>query len=257
MNKRILAAALALTMSACICGCSESEKTTADRSVSPKETVSGEKGNDIDDVVTDDETTDTETTAEESAVTDEETVADPNAEQEDGIHILKCSQRFAALDDKNGFYFEVELSPTEADSGINVALYDDKGEKVTDLKEEGGKYPELDMIRLDFAGGGWQKNDAETTPEREVYYYGSAVAPGRSTPDLVTGLTLDSSITQAVTRDPAEGGTVVTYKYKYDGWQLCIEAQAQSVQTHNADEAIKSIWGVQNVSASETSLTVE
>ncbi len=133
----------------------------------------------------------------------------------------------------------------------------EKGEKVTDLKEEGGKYPELDMIRLDFAGGGWQKNDAETTPEREVYYYGSAVAPGRSTPDLVTGLTLDSSITQAVNKTTDDAGTTTTYTYKYDGWQLCIEAQAQSVQTHNADEAIKSIWGVQNVSASETSLTVE
>ena len=135
----------------------------------------------------------------------------------------------------------------------------EKGEKVTDLKEEGGKYPELDMIRLDFAGGGWQKNDAETTPEREVYYYGSAVAPGRSTPDLVTGLTLDGSITQAVDKktETVDAGTVTTYTYKYDGWQLCIEAQAQSVQTHNASDAIKSIWGVQNVSASETSLTVE
>ena len=135
----------------------------------------------------------------------------------------------------------------------------DKGEKVTDLKEEGGKYPELDMIRLDFAGGGWQKNDAETTPEREVYYYGSAVAPGSSTPDLVTGLTLDGSITQAVDKktETVDAGTVTTYTYKYDGWQLCIEAQAQSVQTHNASDAIKSIWGVQNVSASETSLTVE
>lgn len=136
---------------------------------------------------------------------------------------------------------------------------DADGKKVTDLKEEGGKYPELDMIRLDFAGGGWQKNDAETTPEREVYYYGSAVAPGRSTPDLVTGLTLDGSITQAVDKktETVDAGTVTTYTYKYDGWQLCIEAQAQSVQTHNATDAIKSIWGVQNVSASETSLTVE
>ena len=135
----------------------------------------------------------------------------------------------------------------------------EKGEKVTDLKEDGGKYPELDMIRLDFAGGGWQKNDAETTPEREVYYYGSAVAPGSSTPDLVTGLTLDGSITQAVDKktETVDAGTVTTYTYKYDGWQLCIEAQAQSVQTHNASDAIKSIWGVQNVSASETSLTVE
>ena len=133
------------------------------------------------------------------------------------------------------------------------------GKKVTALKEEGGKYPELDMIRLDFAGDGWQKNDAETTPEREVYYYGSAVAPGSSTPDLVTGLTLDGSITQAVDKktETVDAGTVTTYTYKYDGWQLCIEAQAQSVQTHNASDAIKSIWGVQNVSASETSLTVE
>ena len=142
MNKRILAAALALTMSACICGCSESEKTTAATPVSPKETVSGEKGNNIDDVVTDDETTENETTAEESYATAEETVADPQAEQEESIHILKCSQRFAALDDKNGFCFEVEVSPDEAASGINIGLYNEKGEKVADMVDDGSKKPD-------------------------------------------------------------------------------------------------------------------
>ena len=133
MNKRILAAALALTMSACICGCSESEKTTAERPDSPKATVAGEKGTKIDEDLTDEESTAEETAVDEPTLTAEETVTDPNAEQEEGIHLLKTSQRFVAIDDKNGFYFEVELSPTEAASGINVALYDDKGEKVADM----------------------------------------------------------------------------------------------------------------------------
>lgn len=142
MNKRILAAALALTMSACFCGCTESEKTTADRSVSPKATAAGVKGNDIDTAVTDDESTAEETTADETVTTDAETITDPQVEQEDGLHILKCSQKFVAPDDENGFYFEVEVSPSEADSGINIALYDDKGEKVADMLDDGSGKPD-------------------------------------------------------------------------------------------------------------------
>ena len=60
--------------------------------------------------------------------------------------------------------------------------------------------------------------------------------------------------------DPDENG-VITYTYKYDGYIVCIEADVQAVQTHNADgeadyAAIRSIWGVENVKVSGDTLQV-
>ena len=42
----------------------------------------------------------------------------------------------------------------------------------------------------------------------------------------------------------AGDGDVITYTYTYDGCKFNVEAEAQSVQTHNSAEAIKSLWGV-------------
>jgi hypothetical protein len=139
MNKKILAAALALTMSACICcGCSESKKATEDT----KETV-GERSTNLDDIVTDEETTSDETTSEEEEASDEEDLpADPQAVQDMGLHELMCNVRFAAPDDKNGFIFEVAVSDNEAESGINIGLFNDKGEKVADMVDDGSQKPD-------------------------------------------------------------------------------------------------------------------
>ena len=137
MKNRILAAALALTMSACICGCSESKKT------SDKDTAAdaGKRSTAIDGTVTDEETTPDETTSEEEEAADVPFI-DPQAEQTEGTHELKCNVRFAAPDDKNGFTFEVTLSESEAASGINVGLYNEQGEKVADMVDDGSKKPD-------------------------------------------------------------------------------------------------------------------
>ena len=37
---------------------------------------------------------------------------------------------------------------------------------------------------------------------------------------------------------------VITYEYKYDGYQSVVEVEGDAVQTHNAKDAIKSAWGV-------------
>ena len=42
----------------------------------------------------------------------------------------------------------------------------------------------------------------------------------------------------------AKEGDVITYTYTYDGCKFNVEAEAQSVQTHNSADAIKSLWGV-------------
>ena len=43
--------------------------------------------------------------------------------------------------------------------------------------------------------------------------------------------------------ETAEGKTIRTV-YLHDGAYMSVEAEVDAVQTHNAEEAIKSAWGV-------------
>ena len=57
---------------------------------------------------------------------------------------------------------------------------DADGNKMTDIEEKDGKYPELDVIKLEFVKDGkWQENPEETTAERKVFYYKEAVKPDK------------------------------------------------------------------------------
>lgn len=130
------------------------------------------------------------------------------------------------------------------------------GEKVTT--------PDPDKIKLTLANNGlWQKNDLETTVEREVYYYKNAVPSKGVTEPLTSKIKVDSSVADPYTTDPKidpahmPTNTVITYVYDYDGYKICLEAEAQSVQTHNAQDAVMSIWGMPNVTVSGSTLTVQ
>lgn len=46
----------------------------------------------------------------------------------------------------------------------------------------------------------------------------------------------------------------ITYEYKYNGYKFTVEAEAQSIQTHNAADAIRSVWGV-NATVSGNTIT--
>ena len=41
-----------------------------------------------------------------------------------------------------------------------------------------------------------------------------------------------------------EDGNVITTIYKYDGVEFHVDVEVDAVQTHNAQDAIKSAWGV-------------
>ena len=43
----------------------------------------------------------------------------------------------------------------------------------------------------------------------------------------------------------ANGWTTVTTVYEYDGAAFILEAEVDAVQTHNAQDAIRSAWGVE------------
>lgn len=148
-------------------------------------------------------------------------------------------------------------STNDADQFVRIVVRkywkDKNGNKAKDIDKEF-----LDKIQLTFANPNlWQKNDEETTAEREVYYYRNIVPAGGVTEPLISKLTVDSSVALKYTVADPDEKNVIRYSYDYDGYQVCIEAEAQSIQTHNAQAAVRSIWGVTNVTATDSTLTVK
>lgn len=82
--------------------------------------------------------------------------------------------------------------------------------------------------------------------ERTILYYTGILPAGKSTPALSDTLTIDGSIATKVKQDVTEkdGYKTITTTYAYDGYNFQLEAEADAVQTHNAQDAIKSAWGV-------------
>lgn len=119
------------------------------------------------------------------------------------------------------------------------------GKKATDLTP--------DLIKLSFEGkdyntGAWNLDKANSTDEMSIYYYKTVLGAGDDSALLFDKLTVDSKVMADAnveeTSKKVGDKTIYTYKYKYDGYTINVEAEAQAVQTHSAKEAIKSIWGV-------------
>ena len=106
----------------------------------------------------------------------------------------------------------------------------------------------------------WKINDEETTAESATYYCTTALKSGADSALLFDRLMIDGSIATAGKMHESEedGYKVYTYEYTYDGAAFFIEADVQAIQTHNAEDAIHSQWGVYNVTedAEAQTLTV-
>ena len=143
------------------------------------------------------------------------------------------------------------LNSGDIDSFVRVIVtkswQDKEGNKDTSL--------DPDLIQLNFlTENGWQIDESASTPERTVLYYTSLLAPDQSTAELLgeDALSIDSAVGTKVnqTETRTEEGTVITTQYAYDGYSFQVEIEADAVQTHNAEDAIKSAWGV-DVTVSE------
>ena len=124
------------------------------------------------------------------------------------------------------------------DEYVRLVLYkywcDAKGNKTTVF--------DTDLIELGYAGG-WTKDSSAPASydEREIWYYTAGpLTPGQSVPFLST-LTINDDIYVLVTQETV-GNKIIT-TYAYDGAIFCVEIEADGVQTHNAQDAIKSAWG--------------
>lgn len=139
------------------------------------------------------------------------------------------------------------------DSFVRVILTkswtDAEGTKDTSLS------PDLIDLNL-LTDNGWVVDADASTAERTVLYYTSAVPAGESTAPFSDTLSIDPSVGTKVENrtesTDADGNRTITTTFSYDGYRFILEAEVNAVQTHNAEEAIRSAWGVDVTSDGNT-----
>ena len=136
------------------------------------------------------------------------------------------------------------------DEYVRVRIYkywtrkvgDNKSEKVTTLSPS--------LIKLNLVNEGqWIKNpdDVKATENggekecMELYYKG--ILPSKSETALFADSIKIDKIVAADAEIISDGKTIKTI-YKYDGVEFHVDVEVDAVQTHNAQDAIKSAWGV-------------
>ncbi len=101
---------------------------------------------------------------------------------------------------------------------------------------------------------GWIYDAAQSTPEREVYYYSTAVSTG-GVVDVISRISCDNAVLDYVSQTNDGKGTITT-NYLYDGKTMGLKIEASGVQTHNGADAILSAWGA-NVTVTGNSLALQ
>ena len=108
------------------------------------------------------------------------------------------------------------------------------GKKVTTLSP--------DLIDLHFVNTDrWVRSGEETTECVELFYKG-ALASGEETAAFADTIRIDGRLASEASVETK--GNTVTTTYKYDGVEFHVDVEVDAVQTHNAQDAIKSAWGV-------------
>ena len=110
--------------------------------------------------------------------------------------------------------------------------------KRTDLDPE--------IIDLHYTNNGWIEDISASTAERKVLYYTNILPSGSSTPAFADTIKIGDELAKKVTEETSSDGntTTITTSYVYDGIVFVLRADVDAVQTHNAEDAIMSAWGV-------------
>ena len=183
----------------------------------------------------------------------------PLAMEEIGIGILENGEArdfdtllLDLIDEENGeeikpgVVYDENVDVTnngEIDEYIRVIVYKywldaEDGDKVTTLN------PDLILLE-DPVKHGWFNDEAQSTSERDVYYYSKPVKKNEVL-DLFDTIEIDEKIVDMVYQkeDPDNKGNLITTNI-YDGKYFGIKVEAAGVQTHNAEDAIHSAWGAE------------
>lgn len=115
---------------------------------------------------------------------------------------------------------------------------------------EGNTDPNLSPELIDLSlltENGWIIDEDASTAERTILYYTNILPAGDTTPALSDTVRIDPAVADKVTEEVTtdeNGYKTITFTYAYDGYTFELEAEVNAVQTHNAQDAIKSAWGV-------------
>lgn len=157
-----------------------------------------------------------------------------------------------------GKKYKEELAVTNSgniDQYVRVRIYKSW------TKENGSKETTLSpsLIELNLTQNGWIIDKAASTEERTVLYWPEILPVGETTAVLSDTLKIDNSIANKVTTETKteNGVTTTSTTFNYDGVQFNLEAEVDAVQTHNAQDAIKSAWGVDVNVADDGSISLQ
>ena len=104
---------------------------------------------------------------------------------------------------------------------------------------------ELNLANLSGMSSGaqcWIEDTTAATDERTVLYYNHLLKSGETTPIFSDQIKISNSIASNVSISVKEDGTIIS-TYDYNGYKFVLEADVDSVQDHNAQDAILSAWG--------------
>ena len=139
---------------------------------------------------------------------------------------------------------------------VRKSWQDAEGVKDTMLSPE--------LIGLNFVTeNGWVIDESASTAERTVLYYTGILPVGAMTPAFTDTLRIDpaiaTKIVETVDTDVVGGKEykTITYVYEYDGYTFTVEAEVDAVQTHNAEAAIKSAWGIEVAVSADGNLSLQ
>ena len=90
---------------------------------------------------------------------------------------------------------------------------------------------------IDYNSSAWYK-DPFSTPERSIYYYRTILPDGGMTAPLYDKLDISTDIRNYVTIKDNQ------YEYFYNGKRFEVYIEVDAVQTHHAQDAMRSAWGM-------------
>lgn len=98
----------------------------------------------------------------------------------------------------------------------------------------------------------WETNDQEnwivdqTVLGRDIFYYKKVIPIGEYTTNFIDNVSISQDVIKAyeIEEETTDEGKVITMKSLYDGATAHFSIEVDAVQTHNAEDAMKSTWGV-------------
>ena len=105
---------------------------------------------------------------------------------------------------------------------------------------------ELELVNISGMSDGnqcWIEDTNARTAERTTLYYSQLLKSGEVTPVFSNTIKINDSIASNVSTSVKEDGTIISV-YDYNGYKFVLEANVDSVQDHNAQDAILSAWGI-------------